>query len=197
MKKLLLASLMSALSLAAVGCIDHDEPSVDPELVESIERQSGFDVILVDGPALPAALVDEDAETAVLGNAGPSDAPRAHVGGADDRSDFDGVSDELARTGYQPMSSSLAHAGYSEIRRPLARPGFEAIERDDRAGFSVDQIDAVPGLEATAGDAPADPCDCAGESCRRDWVDANLGCNVCAVFVCDGDNTPHACNACP
>lgn len=39
------------------------------------------------------------------------------------------------------------------------------------------------------------PCGCDGPSCVESWVADNLGCDVCAVFVC-GDNPVHACHSC-
>ena len=50
---------------------------------------------------------------------------------------------------------------------------------------------ANPGAEI-----PLDPCQCVDASCRQQWVEVNLGCNVCAVFSCGEQNIPHSCNAC-
>ena|GEM_PF-4480446 len=47
------------------------------------------------------------------------------------------------------------------------------------------------------GSGPTDPgpCGCDGPSCLDSWAAENLGCDVCAVFVCGGHNV-HACHYC-
>jgi hypothetical protein len=49
--------------------------------------------------------------------------------------------------------------------------------------------------EVVEEESAKDPCRCDGLSCLEEWVADNLGCNVCAVFVCDGGNLG-ACNPC-
>jgi hypothetical protein len=44
---------------------------------------------------------------------------------------------------------------------------------------------------------PDDPCDCATPACLHEWVEHNVGCDVCLTFVCDGDQTAHVCASCP
>jgi hypothetical protein len=43
---------------------------------------------------------------------------------------------------------------------------------------------------------PDDPCECIGDGCLEGWADQNLGCNVCAVFVCGQMTTEHICHFC-
>ncbi len=43
---------------------------------------------------------------------------------------------------------------------------------------------------------PRNPCDCPDLQCRQQWVDANLGCNVCVTFGCGDDYRVGACNRC-
>jgi hypothetical protein len=52
------------------------------------------------------------------------------------------------------------------------------------------------GESAPAAQIPEDPCDCTTPECLHDWVELNLGCDVCLTFVCDGEPTAHACAAC-
>lgn len=55
----------------------------------------------------------------------------------------------------------------------------------------------------TSGDAvpssglPEDPCDCATPECLHDWLQHNIGCDVCLTFVCGGDDIAHVCASCP
>lgn len=51
------------------------------------------------------------------------------------------------------------------------------------------------GHSAEAG-FPDDPCECAGPDCLEGWADNNLGCNVCAVFVCGQMTNEHICHFC-
>ena len=41
-----------------------------------------------------------------------------------------------------------------------------------------------------------DPCMCEGQQCLTDWIDSNVGCDVCVAFMC-GQNTIGACAVCP
>ena len=53
------------------------------------------------------------------------------------------------------------------------------------------------GLGIGPGTPDVGPCNCDGPICVESWVEDNLGCNVCAVFLCDGAPTVHACHVCP
>jgi len=41
-----------------------------------------------------------------------------------------------------------------------------------------------------------DPCTCQDTACVETWIAENLGCNVCADFICGGDHTAGACYLC-
>ncbi len=62
----------------------------------------------------------------------------------------------------------------------------ESLDLDGRMSF-----DWGSGLPGDNG-----PCSCDGPACVQTWVDQNLGCDICAVFVCDGSPNVHACSHC-
>lgn len=39
-------------------------------------------------------------------------------------------------------------------------------------------------------------CDCTDLSCRQEWVDDNLGCDLCVVVSCSGTGPQHTCVPC-
>jgi hypothetical protein len=39
-------------------------------------------------------------------------------------------------------------------------------------------------------------CECTGHACMEDWVDSNLGCDLCVAVECPGVGTEHVCVSC-
>ena len=39
-------------------------------------------------------------------------------------------------------------------------------------------------------------CECTGHACMEDWVDSNLGCDLCVAVRCPGVQTEHVCVSC-
>ena|SRR5688572_2110735 len=42
-----------------------------------------------------------------------------------------------------------------------------------------------------------DACECGTEDCVANWIDDNLGCNICVLFTCGDAPYAAGCNACP
>ncbi len=51
-------------------------------------------------------------------------------------------------------------------------------------------------LSPLPSDTP-DACECDTEECVNQWIDQNLGCNVCVLFTCGDEPFAAGCNACP
>lgn len=91
-------------------------------------------------------------------------------------------------------------------RRAAAALGRAQIYADDASGERF-APHAAPGSVPLPGYDPEalwpdhrprseyDPCACHTPACLQEWVDSNLGCDVCAVVVC-GDDISHICNLC-
>ena len=39
-------------------------------------------------------------------------------------------------------------------------------------------------------------CECTGQACMEDWVDSNLGCDLCVAVRCPGVAPEHICVSC-
>ena len=77
-------------------------------------------------------------------------------------------------------------------------PGEVGLEWVVVDAASLGDEDACSGDAVTCAmmEDPADfdPCSCASEDCLGDWIDAQLGCNVCVVLMCG--EVKHACSVC-
>ena len=81
----------------------------------------------------------------------------------------------------------------------VSRPDLEQIEvYPDTVLAEPAAPDRYVGpIDQRAFEAPAlEACDCADDGCLIDWIDENLGCGVCATFVC-GDGPVGGCVPCP
>ena len=83
-------------------------------------------------------------------------------------------------THYEPSDSSLAL-------------GEQVLYDIPQTGQSM----LMPGRQSQSA-YPADPCECSDQAgCLEGWAGENLGCNVCAVFVCGQEvPNPHVCHFC-
>lgn len=178
MKHVLSSLAIVTLLLGAGACtMDDESPDVD---LSALELRSDFEVIIVQ-PATPRdpSLAASD----LPAKAGPgalSFGSRHYIGGASSAlAAEDAPAPDLAFPGH-PLDTR-----WTQQANPLDTAGDRPIYEGHELSTSTDlpqQLD--------------DPCLCTGADCLRDWVDANVGCDVCAVFVCGGDVNPHACNAC-
>ncbi len=97
-----------------------------------------------------------------------------------------------------------ADNGSKDDFRPLpGRPPFSAGDSGaDLADTLLDRMDrqALPSenvlADPTETFAREEPCSCESTECLEDWIAANLGCNVCATFVCSDDSNAGACYLC-
>jgi hypothetical protein len=78
------------------------------------------------------------------------------------------------------------------IPEPGANPDLPILEGEAAAGLDSPD-DPVGAGDNTALD---NPCMCDGPMCLQDWVDTNIGCDVCVAFTC-GDSVRGACAVCP
>lgn len=71
--------------------------------------------------------------------------------------------------------------------------------RSDLAYVALSPKPSLMGLGGAqpAGELPEDPCDCGTPACLHDWLELNVGCDVCLTFVCAGEPSAHVCVACP
>ncbi|HUP21323.1 MAG TPA: hypothetical protein VNB06_00105 [Thermoanaerobaculia bacterium] len=138
-----------------------------PDLdLATLELRSDFEVIIVE-PATDRG--PRLADSDLQAKASPSFADDHFVGGA-------GSAHEVPASG----DARPTFPGY-ELGFDRDLPTYEGHELGSETG-QPQPLD--------------DPCTCTGEACLRSWVEANIGCDVCAVFVCDGALGPHACNSC-
>jgi len=86
-----------------------------------------------------------------------------------------------------PPDMEVVVVHHADSLSSIIRPGHrsETLDRDMDSIYWADGVDQPD----------VGPCACDGPTCVQNWVDANLGCNLCAVFVCEGPNV-HACNNC-
>jgi hypothetical protein len=61
-----------------------------------------------------------------------------------------------------------------------------AFENNEQVG----ELSALPS-------GTPDACECATEDCVANWIDENLGCNICVLFTCGDEPYAAGCNACP
>jgi hypothetical protein len=157
--------------------MEDETPDVD---VASLDLRSDYEVIIVQ-PTNPRK------PTLAVGDL-PAKASPADLSFGDDH--FVGGARQIAP---EPSPSVIAPEHEFDTRWHQAvgtlvddtRPNFP-----DQQTLPIDEAqpsDQLPELD--------DPCLCTGQACLTGWVDANIGCDVCAVFVC-GETTPHACNSC-
>jgi hypothetical protein len=45
-------------------------------------------------------------------------------------------------------------------------------------------------------DEPNDPCACQSDQCVENWIDENLGCDICVAFSCSNLERDHYCIGC-
>lgn len=178
MKKSLVAAFSSVVVMTAVGCVgDGSVPGgFDPSVGGAFYKGPDYEFIQVDPidprpPVLSAALLSEPIQSCA-GVVGGIVAPL--------QARSDTVSEWPVELRAQaPVETRppglLAHLGQPKEQGPA--PNCQTLA-DQAAGV------------------PSNPCNCTDDECLRQWVDDNLGCNVCAVFTC-GDRLPHSCAPCP
>ena len=108
------------------------------------------------------------------------------------RPTHDGNSDRMALPPMPPVAR-----GHVAGLQGAATPGLGRLAHGYVADQSSDmhiRADQVPAHDASP---QPQPCDCNEDSCRSDWVETNIGCDVCVVFRCDsGRRFSHSCNTC-
>ena len=66
---------------------------------------------------------------------------------------------------------------------------------DDKQRIWVEGNSEVDGPDLP-GSAQAGACTCTTAECFDEWVADTFGCDVCATFVCDGQEVAHSCAPC-
>jgi hypothetical protein len=122
--------------------------------------------------------------------------------------------DPFNRTTSAP-ASNLPPASRQPTNDPFARPAPATASRVNEWGEVADRFatatqssgtsfngganqEAPSTASASSNTPPAelDPCSCEGDKCLEDWVDQNVGCDVCVVFTCGDNYYPHSCHTC-
>ncbi len=177
MKNPLMAALFSAIAMMAVGCVnDGSAPGgFDPNIHGTIYTGPGYEVIRVN---------PIDPRPPILFEGAPSEPIQSCDGSVG------GIVVPLVT---RPDSVSTWPVELRAQARVEARPPGRLAHLGPLAAH--EPTPSCQSLASEAAGAPSNPCNCADDECLRQWVDDNLGCNVCAVFTC-GDREPHSCAPC-
>jgi hypothetical protein len=193
--KLVISSLAIVTSLLGVGACTMDDESPEVDL-STLELRSDFEVVIVEpDTARGPRLADRD----LRAKGSPADLSFADdhfIGGASTARGASESADPRPTFAGQELESIAGlrtWRGYPVEQRDL--PTYEGHELEPDADLPTFEGHEL-GSEADLPQQLDDPCMCTGEACLRDWVDSHIGCDVCAVFVCEGTMGPHACNSC-
>lgn len=210
MKHTLFAFATAAMFMAPLAACTEQATYV-PEDLESLGFPEDMEVIIYEPPQTSASVdIRADKQLAEPDQAatGQDFIDGMHTRNDDPSTDFiDGMD-----TRYSDKEATDATYGHQTVPQedlrvlddydaPLGSPSthdtdLPALSTNDDGTYDAPRDIQQTGDNYTDTLALEDPCLCQGQSCLRDWIDENIGCDVCVAFMC-GEATLGACAVCP
>ena len=85
------------------------------------------------------------------------------------------------------------HTASDDLRRVAAAFDLGGVIYFARNVVEPAQVGELTALPSGTPDA----CACTTEDCVANWIDDNLGCDICVLFTCGDEPFAAGCNACP
>jgi hypothetical protein len=199
------AAAMLMAPLAACG----EETTYVPEDLESLGFPDDLEVIVYEPPQTSAAIdLSADKQLAEPDQAATS---QDFLDGTNTRHDGPASFHDAIDTRYSNKEAQDAPYGHQTVpleelrildndNRKLPEPSthddLPVLSQNDDGTYDAPTEMPQTGDNYTDTLALEDPCLCQGQSCLQDWIDDNIGCDVCVAFMC-GETTLGACAVCP